>query len=180
MKKIIYICAKSFFYIFSTFFLFVFLFSILSLIEQYRFFDAPFVDVLENDVNGFNAQISIPFIKGVIKYQFSYTIIFMWLWLLFYSIYFYVLKEFFKIFIEDELFTTKSLNKLKIFFRLNFIPIILNTGIIIMGWIENEKVSFEEEYFYLFIHSCIALIIYTYIDIFKKGQKLQEENDLTI
>ncbi|MCI2229323.1 DUF2975 domain-containing protein [Polaribacter sp. MSW13] len=158
----------------------MFLFSILSLFEKYEFFDAPFVDILENDIDGFNVKISIPFIEGIVKYQFSYTIIFMWLWLLFYAIFFYVLKDFFKIFIDNELFTAKHLNKLKIFFRLNFIPIILNIGSIVMGWIENKKVSFEEEYFFVFIHTCIAIIIYTYIDIFKKGQRLQEENDLTI
>ncbi|PKH50024.1 hypothetical protein CXF68_04580 [Tenacibaculum sp. Bg11-29] len=180
MKKIIYICAKTFFYLFTFFFVFVLLFSILSLVEKHGILDVPYVDIIENDVDDFNAKIKIPIVNGIIKYQFSYTIVFMWLWLLFYSIYFYVLKDFFRIFIDNELFNAKSLNKLKIFFKLNFIPIILNIGIIVIGWTKKEKVSFEEEYFFIFIHSCVALLIYLYIDLFKKGRRLQEENNLTI
>lgn len=179
MKKTISISAQAFFYVFSTCFVFVFLFSIFSFLEKYFGIDIHFVTVLEGNEN-FNAQIKIPFINAVFSYNFSYTILYMWLWLLFYSIYFYTLKEFFKIFTKNNIFNEESLQKLTLFFKINLIPLVINVLIVLCILFEQEGENMEEEIFMIVIHSCVGVIVYLYIDVFKKGIQLQEENNLTI
>ncbi|QRM88179.1 DUF2975 domain-containing protein [Lacinutrix sp. WUR7] len=179
MKKIISKCAQAFFYVFSTCFVFIFLLSILSFLEKYFGFDMPFVAVLEGNEN-FNAQITIPFINAVFSYNFSYSILFMWLWLLFYSIYFYTLKDFFQIFTKNNLFNKESLKKLIIFFRLNLIPLAINILVVLYSSLKQKNENIEEELIMIFIHGCVGIIVYLYIDVFKKGIQLQEENNLTI
>jgi len=179
MKKIIAIVAQVFFYMFSISCVFVLIFSVLSFVEKYIGFDMPFVTILDA-TDTFDAQINIPFIKAVFKYSFTYSIVLMWLWLLFYSIYFYVLKEFFKVFTNNHLFNITSLKKLITFFRLNFIPLVLNSVIVLWILFKQDNESIEEEIMMIIFHSCVAVIVYLYIDVFKKGKELQDENDLMI
>lgn len=179
MKRIIAICAQAFFYVFSTCFIFVFLFSILAFVEKNTGFDMPFVTILEANAN-FNTQVTIPFINAVFSFNFSYTILFMWLWLLFYSIYFYTLKEFFKIFTTTDLFTDESLRKLILFFRLNLIPLVINLLVALYISFTTKDESIEEEVIMIIIHCFVGVIVYLHIDVFKKGIQLQEENNLTI
>jgi len=179
MKKIISIIAQTFFYVFSICFVFVLLFSILSFLEKYVGLNMPFITILDYD-NVFDAQLNIPIVNAIIKYNFSYSILYLWLWLLFYSIYFYTLKEFFKIFTNENLFNNKSLKKLATFFKLNFIPLILNIFIISYICLQDNNENIEEEIVMVIFHAIVGIIVYLYIDVFKKGKQLQDENDLMI
>lgn len=179
MKKVLYLISNTFFYAFCIFFVIVLLFSALSFLEKYWSIDIPFVEILEEN-SDFNSVIKLPVINATIQYDFSLSILFMWFWLLFYALYFFTLKEFFKIFIAKNVFTKKSIKKLAFFFKLNFVPIIFSLGIVVFNLFKATNENFEEEYTFITIHSCIAIIVYLYLEIFKKGQKLQEENDLTI
>lgn len=179
MKKVLYLISNTFFYAFSIFLVIVLLLSILSFFEKYWGINVPFVEIL-GDKEEFNSKINLPFVNATIQYNFSLSILFMWFWLLFYAIYFFTLKEFFKIFIEKNVFNKKSIEKLTLFFRLNIIPLITCVGIILHSLLNKRNENLEEEYTIIFIHVCIAIVVYLYLDIFKKGKTLQEENDLTI
>jgi len=122
MKKTIYTLSRGLFYTFTVFFCFVFIFSILAFVEHYMGLNIPFVDIYNNDGQSY-ANISIPFINWKVEFIFSFLIVMvMWGGLLFYVMYFYALKEFFRIFIEDEVFNQKSLKRLKSFMYINLVP----------------------------------------------------------
>lgn len=180
MKRSAYIISKMFFYIFSTFFVFVLIFSMLSFAEYYFEWDIPFVEITNADGQDF-ANISIPFIDLHVGFIFNfYVLIILWFWLLFYVFYTYALKEFFKVFITEKIFASKSLEKLQFFFKLNFIPIVIGLVIAIVSFIRNKSFNFDEEHFAIIVHAFVAFLVYLYIDILKKGKHIQEENDLTI
>ena len=156
------------------------MFSILAFVEHYLGLKIPFVEIY-NDSEQSYAKISIPFIDSKIEFVFSFIIaIAMWIGLLFYVVYFYTLKEFFKVFIQETTFSIKSLKRLRIFFYINLIPLLYGIVISIIQVFKTGILKFEEDQGLAIFHLLVAFLVYLYIDLFKKGKELQEENDLTI
>ncbi len=180
MKKTVYLLSRGLFYTFTVFFCFVFVFSILAFVEHYLEWNIPLVDVFKANQHVY-ARIFLPFIDFKVEFVFSFLIVLaMWIGLLFYVIYFYTLKEFFRIFIEDEVFNHTSLKRLKTFLYINLIPIAYALVVSVIQIIKNSAFKFEEDQGLAIFHLLIAFLVYFYMDLMKKGQRLQEENDLTI
>lgn len=180
MKNTAYILSRGLFYAFAVFFCFVFIFSILTFVEHYFGWNIPFVEIYDNSGQQY-AKISLPLIDFKVEFIFSFLIVIgMWIGLLFYEVYFYTLKEFFRVFIEDEVFNHKSLKRLKAFFYINLIPIIYALGLSVFQIIKNGHFKFEEDQGIAIFHLLIAFLVYLYMDLLKRGKVLQEENDLTI
>lgn len=179
MKQISYFLSKLFFNGFAFFSGFVILFSIVSFIEFKSGWDMPFVTVSTEDTEAY-ARIKIPFFDLMIGFQLSFKVIAMWLSLLFYTIYFWALKNFFGVFIQEEIFNKASEKKLKLFFKVNLLPIIVGFIYIIAGLILSKKTILNEELFPVVIHVLVAFMVYFYMDLMQKGRRIQEENDLTI
>lgn len=143
---------------------------------EYKFgIQIPFVEVVEN-----RAKVHVPLLGLRINVPFNYAILIMWSGMLYYAIYFYAFKNFLKVFIEKKMFETKSIKRLRFFMTLNLVPlvyiIIFTASFILSG----ESIRLEDDYFIVLAHLVIAFLIYLYLDIFKKGRHVQEENDLTI
>ena len=179
MKQISYFLSKLFFYGFAFFSGFVILFSILSFIEFKVGWDVPFVTVSSEDTEAY-AHIKIPFFELMIGFQLSFKVIAMWFSLLFYTLYFWALKNFFGVFIQEEIFNTASEKKLKLFFKVNLLPVIVGFIYIIAGLLLSKNKIFNEELFPIAIHVIVALMVYFYMDLMQKGRRIQEENNLTI
>ena len=180
MKKTAYLLSKGFFYAFSVFFLFVLAFSILAFAEYKFGWDVPFVEITNQD-GGEYAFIKIPLIEMSVSFVYNILVVFvMWIGLLFYAIFFYVLKEFFKVFVEDEAFNTKSLKRLKSFFYINLIPLGYVIVLSIVQLVKTGGFKFEEDHGVALAHLFIAFLVYLYMDLLKKGKVIQEENELTI
>ncbi|MFK7832917.1 MAG: DUF2975 domain-containing protein [Winogradskyella sp.] len=180
MKKIIYILAKGFFYAFAVFFVFIFVFSILAFAEHQLGWNVPYVNITEEPTHSY-ANINLPLLDMHVGFIFKLAVVFaMWIGIVFYVIYFYALKEFFKVFIEEEVFNAKSLERLKIFFIINLIPVGFAFGLSMYQIVKNGSFKFEEDQGIAIFHLCIAFLAYLYMDIIRKGNLIQEENDLTI
>jgi len=179
MKHISYSVSKLFFYGFAFFSVFVIFFSILAFLEFYFQWNIPLVEITDKETSPY-AKISIPFFTMIVGFQLSFKVIGMWLSLLFYTVYFWALKNFFGVFIQEELFNTASEKKLNLFFKLNFIPVFVGIIVLIVGLILSKKIIFNEEFFPFIIHIMVAFMVYFYMDLMKKGRRVQEENDLTI
>lgn len=180
MKKIIFILSKGFFYAFAVFFVFVVVFSTLAFAESQFGWDILFVKITEEMGNAY-VNIDLPFLNMHVGFIFKPVVVFaMWIGILFYVIYFYALKEFFKVFIEAKIFNSKSLKRLKTFFYLNLIPLIYALVLTVYQITENGSFKFEEDQGLAIFHLLIALLVYLYMDIIKKGNQIQEEIDLTI
>lgn len=175
MKQLAYISSKLLFYFFSILFLFIVVFSILSYFEYKFGTQIPFVEVFEN-----HSKISVPLLGLRIGVPFSYSILIMWSAMLYYAIYFYALKEFFKVFIEKNMFEAKSLKRLRFFLTLNCVPLIYIIIFTASFLFRGVAIRFDDDYFIVLAHLLIAFLLYLYLDILKKGQQIQEENDLTI
>jgi hypothetical protein len=104
----------------------------------------------------------------------------MWFTFIYYSLYFYVLQSFFEIFITEKTFKSKSMEKLTSFYKLNYVPIIVGTLGIILRYSIYDDLSFNEPHFFVLIHLIVAFFLYFYLDLIKKGNSIQQENDLTI
>lgn len=178
MKKTIYTLAKGFYYAFTVFFAFVVVFSLLSFAEFQLGWDVPFVALKEE---GTYALINIPLVELSIGFQFKIQVLLvMWLGILFYVIYFYTLKEFFKVFVDEKVFSSKSLKRLKTFFYMNLIPLLYAAALSLYTVGSDRQFKFEEDQGIALVHLFIALLGYLYLDLLKKGKILQQENDLTI
>ena len=104
----------------------------------------------------------------------------MWSAMLYYAIYFYVFKEFLKIFVKKNMFEGPSIKRLQFFLILNIIPLIYILIFTASFLIKGVAIRLEDDYFIVFAHLVIAFLIYLYLDALKKGKHLQEENELTI
>ena len=175
MKQLAYISAKLLFYLFSILFLFIMGFSILSYFEYKFGIQIPFVDILEN-----YGKIHVPILGLRINVPFNYSILIMWAALLYYAIYFYAFKDFLKVFIETKMFEAKSLKRLRFFLILNCIPLIYIIIFTMSFLLRGVAIRFEDDYFIVLAHLVIAFLLYLYLDVLKKGRRIQEENDLTI
>ena len=175
LPKITYLLSRIFFYICAFFTAFIFLFSLLSFFESRFALDIPLITIVENQTS-----ISIPFSKSHIKFFSSTGIIALWLSFGFYALYFHALSEFFKVFTKAQVFTNHSVKKLQLFGYLNLIPPVFILITFVIGRIKNMPLRMDSEYILPIPHICIALFVYLYIDLIKKGKLVQEENDLTI
>jgi hypothetical protein len=124
--------------------------------------------------------IKIPFSKSHIEFSNSFGIISLWLTFGFYALYFHALSEFFKVFTKAQLFTNHSVKKLRFFGYLNLIPPVFILVYFIVERTQNIPIHMDSEYVLPIPHLCIALFVYLYIDLIKKGKLVQEENELTI
>lgn len=175
MKKIAYIMATIVFYLVATFLLFVMIFSILSYLEYNFGMQIPFVEIIEN-----RPKVKVPFLNLSINIPLNYSIIIMWVVIAYYIFYLHAFKEFLKVFIKEKIFKETSLKHLRFFLKLNIIPliyiIIFSTSLVIKG----ATFRLHDDYFIVFAHLVISFVVYLYLDVFKKGMSVQEENDLTI
>lgn len=175
MKKTVYLISKITFWAFILFSCILIPLSALSFIEYFFNWNIPFIDIVK--IEG----LDYAKIKNIgVEFWINYTITLMWGTLVYYSIYFYVLKSFFKIFITQKTFEENSVKKLKLLYKLNFIPIIVGFIGIFYRYITLNKLKFDEPHFFVFIHLIIAFFLYFYLDLIKKGNSIQQENDLTI
>jgi len=175
MKKLAYIASRLLFYSISTLLGFVMLFSILSFFELKFGMQIPFVEIIEN-----RPKILVPILGLRINVPLNYGVFIMWFVMLYYAIYFYAFKEFLKVFVEKRMFETKSLKRLRFFLILNVVPLIYIIIFTASFLLSGIAVRFEDDYFIVLAHLVIAFLIYLYLDVFKKGNHVQEENDLTI
>ncbi len=171
MKQVAYTLSKTLFYIYSTLYLFVMIFSILSYFEYKYGVQIPFVEVVEN-----RPKINVPLLGLRINVPLNYSILIMWSVMSYYAIYFYAFMEFLKVFVEKNMFEAKSLERLRLFLILNVTPL----AYIFMLLISGEAFRLEDDHFIVLAHLVIAFLIYLYLDALKKGRSIQEENDLTI
>ncbi|WP_439130596.1 DUF2975 domain-containing protein [Polaribacter sp.] len=175
MKKTAFIISKITFWGFALFSSILIPFSLLSFLEYYFSWDIPFVEIVQRD------GLDFAKIKNIgVEFWINYTIILMWGTFIYYSIYFYILQSFFKIFITQKTFEENSLQKLKLFYRINFIPVIIDFIGIIIRYILFDSLRFDEPHFFVLIHLLLAFFLYFYLDLIKKGNTIQQENDLTI
>lgn len=179
MRKLLYLIARVFFYGFSSFSIFVALFSILSILEYYMGLNMPLVEILTKE-NVQYVSISIPFMELYVQYVFGLNIVLVWLSLVFYSIYFFSLRGFFKVFVEEKMFTQSSLNKLSLFYRLNAIAVLFLLVRVIVFMVKEQMFYVDETFFILLLHVFVTILVFFYMDMMKKGSLLQQENDLTI
>lgn len=151
------------------------IFSILSYFEYKFGIQIPFVEIIEN-----RPKVLVPILGLRINIPLNYAILIMWTSMSFYAIYFYAFKEFLRVFVEKNMFEVKSLKRLKFFLILNLIPLIYIILFTASFLIKGSAFRLEDDYFIVFAHLVIAFLLYLYLDIVKKGKRVQEENDLTI
>ena len=177
MKKTIYNLSKLFFYGFSLFAIILTINSILGLIEYKGWSDFSFISFVENEESDFDfLQVQMPF---TVQILFGWILPFIIASLCFYCFYFYALKNFFKLFILEKVFSDDSLNKLNLFHKLNYLPAFVFVGRSLYSIVNSRKVD-NELLIIAVIHFIIALLLLYYIDLVKKGHVIQKENELTI
>lgn len=175
MKKIAYLVSRLTFWGFILFSCVLIPLSLSSFLEYYFNWDIPFVEIVKRD------GLDFAKIKNIgVEFWINYTIILMWGTFIYFSIYFYVLQSFFRIFISEKTFEEKSVKKLNLFYKLNFIPVIVSCIGITYRYISLGKFKFDEPHFFVLIHLIIAFFLYFYLDLIRKGNNIQQENDLTI
>jgi len=177
MKHILYWFSKIFYYCFTAFFIFLFVFSILSFCEYNLGWDIPFVEI---DSKKNTLSIIFPFIDLTLSFPPNAIVILPLAIFAFYSFYFYMMYKFFKVFISKPLFEEKAINSLRYFFYLNLIILIVAFIAIIIETIYRGYFKMDESLGFIFIHGFVTIITYLYVDMAKKGAVLQSENDLTI
>ena len=175
MKQIAYIASKLLFYFYLSVYLFIMIFSILSYFEYKFGIQIPFVEIIEN-----RPKVHVPIISLRINIPLNYAILIMWSAMSFYAIYFHAFKEFLRVFVEKNMFEVKSLKRLQFFLILNLIPLIYIILFSASFLISGRAFRLEDDYFIVFAHLVIAFLLYLYLDVLKKGKRIQEENDLTI
>jgi hypothetical protein len=140
----------------------------------------PFVEITNHNGEDF-AVIKIPLIELSVGFVFNIAVAFvMWIGLLFYTSYFFALREFLKVFVVHNSFNVISLKRLLSFFYINLIP--SGYAIVLSGLerVQTGGFKFEEDQGVALVHLFVALLVYLYMDLRKKGNVIQEENDLTI
>jgi hypothetical protein len=175
MKKIAFLISKITFWAFVIFSTILIPLSVLSFLEYFFNWNIPFLEIVKRENLDF---AKIDFIG--VEFWINYTITLMWGTMIYYSIYFYVLQGFFRIFITEKTFEEKSIQKLTKFYKLNYVPVIVGIVGIILRYSIYDDLSFDEPHFFVLSHLIIAFFLYLYLDLIKKGNNIQQENDLTI
>jgi hypothetical protein len=149
------------------------IFSLLSVV----YYDVSFLTENFRQENG-RYFIDIPLIGTFMKgdYQFN-VILTVSLTLIFSTIFFFVLSDIFKALKEDVIFNHQAIKNLHYF-------TVLNLGVgpalyLLVHYVIMQKENYRD------IHNLILLIIFGIValfltNIFKKGVRVQNENDLTI
>lgn len=175
MKKIAYLISKSTFWGFLLFTSILIPISLSSLLEYYFDWDIPFVEIVKRE------GLDFAKIKNIgVEFWINYTILLIWGTLIFYTIYFNALQKFFKVFISKNTFNKIAVKQLNLFYKLNFIPVIIGFIGILYRYFSLGYFKFDEPHFFVFIHLVIAFFLYFYQDLITKGNTIQQENDLTI
>jgi Protein of unknown function (DUF2975) len=175
MKQTAYIASKLLFYFYLSLYLFIMVFSILSYFEYKFGIQIPFVEIIEN-----RPKVHVPILGLRINIPLNYSILIMWTSMLYYAIYFYAFKEFLRVFVEKNMFEVKSLKRLQFFLILNLVPLFCVIIFTALFFINGRAFRLEGDYYIVFAHLVIAFLLYLYLDVLKKGKRIQEENDLTI
>jgi len=179
LSSSIYFLSKLFFYVCLAFVVFLILFSALSFAESIWKIDIPLVEVTTTSIET-RTKIQIPFMDMHIGFPNSVLVFFMWVFFGFYALYFYSLSQFFKVFTQTQVFTERSIKSLKIFGWLNLVPITFGILASLVDIFRGKGFKMDSEYLLVFIHLFVALLVYFYVDLVKKGKRVQDENDLTI
>lgn len=97
--------------------------------------------------------------------------------MLFFSVFFYMLSNIFKIFKASKLFTNKAIKQLNYFAFINLVvaPILFLT----IDFFIMEKPQIGNIYNYL-LTFLLGIFLLFIAAVFKHGYKVQSENDLTI
>ena len=177
LSKIIYAISKLLFYVCIAVVGFVLVSSILTYFEMKHGLDITFIEISED---GNQTKTTLPLTQVYVGFQNSVAIIIMWISFIFYSIYFFTVSQFFKVFTEAEIFTKISLAILKRFIRLNTIPLAAIIIYICFTLVKGHKFIMNSEYKLVVVHLIVGLLVYLYLELIKKGKLVQDENNLTI
>lgn len=175
MKKTAFLLSTCTFWGFTLFSIIAIPLSLLAFLEYYFNWDFPFIEIVKRD------SLDFAKIKNIgIEFWLKYTVVSMWATLIFYSIYFYTLKNFFGVFISARTFEEESLKQFIKFYKLNFVPVFIGFIGIIIQFASLNKFEFDEPHFFVILHLIVAFFLYFYLDLIRKGNNIQQENDLTI
>jgi hypothetical protein len=179
MKKIMYWLSKVFYITCSFLFVFIFLFSILSFFEFYLGWDIPFVEIIKSESKTM-IHIIVPVVKMRLIFPPSIIVMLPLITFSFYAFYFYHLHLFFGMFIKPKLFTSDHLKKMKLFYRLNLVIVVISAVATLFNWVKDREIKMDETFLIVGTHCFVAVIIHLYLEMAKKGNQLQQENDFTI
>jgi len=180
MKRSLHLLSQALFYTSVVFLGFVIISCLIVMLDSAYNWDVSFIRFFEQNGKTY-ASVKIPFIETFIQFQYSLlTIVVMWISILFYVIYFKLLSRFFSVFVDEDSFSKKSLLRLKHFLYINLLPIIYALVFTVYQVLKAGDVKFEEDHGMAIFHLIIAVIVYLYVDIAKKGNTIKAENDLTI
>ncbi|WP_194851480.1 hypothetical protein [Nonlabens antarcticus] len=180
MKQLLYHLSKAFSWIFLVLFAFLFVFSTLGFAEYYFGWDVPFVALRdEGSAIGSFLFVTIPIINISLGFPPNWFVIIPLIIFSFYSLYFFKLSRFFKVFITKTLFSAESILSLKKFLWLNLIIVGVAT-IAYAVLLLREGFRMDESALIMVIHTIASLLVYLYLDMAQKGYSLKQENDLTI
>ncbi len=185
LTRIVYWISYLIFIVSALFAGYIFLFSILGLLEWFDVYNFPLVDVMSNAENSSKSQIAItiPFTSNFSTLSTSYgwySLPLIVISLSATAVYFYYLKEFFKTFIHQDIFQDNSIKKIRTLLFFNILLTLVNFANLLYECILLKRVDFSEQFFYFLTHLSISLLLYLYLDILIKGSDIRKENDLTI
>lgn len=131
---------------------------------------------LKFDGDYFNIQF--PFTKQTIligEYNLSYIFLDYLMLFVLYGIFFWLLGNVLKVFMQPKLFTQKNIKQLKFFYRTNlFVPSVATLIAYTFSTIDRDVVLL------IILHFIIGIFSYFLAQIFKQGVDLQNEQDLYI
>lgn len=105
----------------------------------------------------------------------SYLVFSFLLPILFYTLFFFLLSNVFKVFYQDRLFTAANIIHLKRFYAANlFLPVLLVIVATFFTKIENGV------FLIILLHLFLGVFVFIISEIFKQGLHLQNEQDLYI
>lgn len=114
-----------------------------------------------------------PFING--DYNYTYIIFFFLLPLLLYGLFFLLVSNVFKVFLQPKLFTDYGIKHLKRFYLANFIiPGSVIILMVIFAKVESIAIVF------VVLHAILGVFAYLLAAIFRQGLNLQNQQDLII
>lgn len=178
MKRTIYYISHVFSWVFLSLFIFLLIFSLLGFLEYYLGWDIPFVKHKNLDSES-AIYVTLPLLNVSLSFPPNGIVIIPIVIFGFYSLYFFQLTRFFKIFIAKSLFSSESVMALKKFLWYNLIIVIVALVAFTILWIR-ESFKMDESLLILIVHLIVSFLVYLYLDMASKGSELQQENDLTI
>ncbi|MAD98223.1 MAG: hypothetical protein CMB99_12930 [Flavobacteriaceae bacterium] len=180
MKNLIYHLSRIFFYGFCLFAGLLTFGCVLALFENAEIIDWTFINFESNEVANMKLLIfELALFSLRIELQFGMILLFILLALYFYAYYFFTLKDFFNLFVKEKVFEDVSIDKLQTFNKLNYYAGFVFLGRAIYTFVNKDQLDGELVIIGA-IHFVIALLLYYYTDLVRKGLKIQNENDLTI